>query len=288
MINNNVGNYNVIKEYDWTSVPRGAVLRNEAPKVMLRSYKVNSNLVINRLTSYLEVAETKDPETFYNDLYANATTPEDNFYFPYFSDSARNFNNQFGDTFQNGFGGSGGIGETADSIAQKYIGGVSQIRSALGDNTISNVGTSLGSGDISGAKDALMAGIKSGGSPGSYIETPKMYDYSSANEGSLDISFVLSNTLNTDFNKNYELVKKLIQINRPKRNDSISMDPPRIYKAKLYGYRYMPWAYCSNFSINLLGTKRMLNGVITPEAYQINMSLQPLTAEPSNFMDNVT
>jgi hypothetical protein len=114
-----------------------------------------------------------------------------------------------------------------------------------------------------------------------------MYDYSSANEGSMEISFILSNTLNSDFNKNYELVKKLIEINRPKRNDAISMDPPRIFKAKLYGYRYMPWAYCSQFSVRLLGTKRMVGGVIMPEAYEINMGLQPLTAEPSNFMKKV-
>ena len=62
------------------------------------------------------------------------------------------------------------------------------------------------------------------------------------------------------------------------------MDPPRIFRAKLYGYRYMPWAYCSQFGVRLLGTKRMVNCVIMPEAYEINMGLQPLTAEPSNFM----
>ncbi len=285
MINNIVGKYNVVKDYDWTSVPRGAALRNDAPKVVLRSYRIVSNQVIDRLTSYLEVAN-KSAEQFYNDLYKSAKL-EDDFYFPYFSDQARSFNNQFGDTFQDGFGGSGGIGSAADVIAQKYIGGVAQARSALGDEVMTNIGNKIASEDIKGARNALGDALKSGGSPGSYIETPKMYDYSSANEGAMDISFILSNTLNSDFNKNYELVKKLIEINRPKRNDAISMDPPRIFKAKLYGYRYMPWAYCSSFSVRLLGTKRMVNGVIMPEAYEINMGLQPLTAEPSNFMEKV-
>jgi hypothetical protein len=285
LINNIVGKYNVVKDYDWTSVPRGAALRNDAPKVVLRSYRIVSNQVIDRLTSYLEVAN-KSAEQFYNDLYKSAKL-EDDFYFPYFSDQARSFNNQFGDTFQDGFGGSGGIGSAADVIAQKYIGGVAQARSALGDEVMTNIGNKIASEDIKGARNALGDALKSGGSPGSYIETPKMYDYSSANEGAMDISFILSNTLNSDFNKNYELVKKLIEINRPKRNDAISMDPPRIFKAKLYGYRYMPWAYCSSFSVRLLGTKRMVNGVIMPEAYEINMGLQPLTAEPSNFMEKV-
>ena len=280
-----MGKYNVVKDYDWTSVPRGAALRNDAPKVVLRSYRIVSNQVIDRLTSYLEVAN-KSAEQFYNDLYKSAKL-EDDFYFPYFSDQARSFNNQFGDTFQDGFGGSGGIGSAADVIAQKYIGGVAQARSALGDEVMTNIGNKIASEDIKGARNALGDALKSGGSPGSYIETPKMYDYSSANEGAMDISFILSNTLNSDFNKNYELVKKLIEINRPKRNDAISMDPPRIFKAKLYGYRYMPWAYCSSFSVRLLGTKRMVNGVIMPEAYEINMGLQPLTAEPSNFMEKV-
>jgi hypothetical protein len=278
-----VGNYNVVKDYDWTSVPRGAALRNEAPKVMLRSYKIKSNLIINRLANYLEVAN-KSADQFYEELYSSAATLEDNFYFPFFSDQARAFNNQFGDTFQDGFGGSSGIGSTLDTVAQKYIGGAAQIGAMVGDKGLENAETAMKNKNISGAVGGLMGGLGSGGSPGSYIETPKMYDYSSANEGAMDISFILSNTLNSDFNKNYELVKKLIEINRPTRNDAISMDPPRIFRATLYGYRHMPWAYCSSFGIRLLGTKRMVDGVIMPEAYEISMGLQPLTAEPSNFM----
>lgn len=283
MINNIVGNFNVVKDYDWTSVPRGASLRNEAPKVMLRSYRIKSNMVINRLTNYIQVAN-KSADQFYEELYSKAATLEDSFYFPFFSESARSFNNAFGDTFQDGFGGSSGIGSTLDATAQKYIGGGAQIASMIGDEGIAKAKEAMSNKDIGGMASALAQGFGGGGSPGSYIETPKMYDYSSANEGAMDISFILSNTLNSDFKKNYDLVKKLIEINRPKRNDSISMDPPRIFRAKLYGYRYMPWAYCSNFSVRLLGTKRMVDGVIMPEAYEINMGLQPLTAEPSNFM----
>jgi hypothetical protein len=285
LINNIVSSYNVVKDYDWTSVPRGAALRNDAPKVVLRSYRIVSNQIIDRLTSYLEVAN-KSADQFYNDLYKSAKQ-EDDFYFPYFSDQARSFNNTFGDTFQDGFGGGSGIGSTLDATAQKYIGGAATLGAMVGDEGLNAAGSAISKGNISGAVGAAMGGIASGGSPGSYIETPKMYDYSSANEGSMEISFILSNTLNSDFNKNYELVKKLIEINRPKRNDAISMDPPRIFKAKLYGYRYMPWAYCSQFSVRLLGTKRMVGGVIMPEAYEINMGLQPLTAEPSNFMKKV-
>ena len=81
------------------------------------------------------------------------------------------------------------------------------------------------------------------------------------------------------------IAKKLIEINKPKRNDAISVDPPRIYRVKLYGYRYMPWAYVNSLDIEMLGTKRMINGNIIPEAYSINIGFQPLTIEVSNFLD---
>ena len=79
-------------------------------------------------------------------------------------------------------------------------------------------------------------------------------------------------------------MRKLIEINKPKRNDAISVDPPRIYRVKLYGYRYMPWAHVNNLNIEMIGTKRMVNNVIMPEAYDITIGFEPLTIEVSNFM----
>ena len=49
--------FNIVKEYDWTAIPRGASLRSDAPKVLIRSYKVKSNLLLNRLKSYIEVGK---------------------------------------------------------------------------------------------------------------------------------------------------------------------------------------------------------------------------------------
>lgn len=292
-----MGKFNIVKEYDWTSIPRGAELRNKAPKVVVRSYKLKSNSVLNRLKSYIQVATASSSKEYYDKMYGDATEQEDDFYFPYFDNSLRNISNKFGDTFQDGFGKEGGVGSGIEGLFKdrlmKGVGLVNAFTSAEGRAGFKN---SLSQGDfstfeggynaIAGAAKALYAG-GTGGAAGTYIETPKFYEYGSAKESALTVNFKLANTLNSDFMKNYKLIKKLIEINRPKRNDAISLDPPRIYRVKLYGYRYMPWAYVNQLAISMEGSKRMIDDVIIPEAYDISISFEPLTIEVSNFMDQV-
>lgn len=290
--------FDVIKDYDWTSNPRGSGYRKKAPRVWVKSFKINSNLVLNRFKSYAEIASVSEPDDFYNNLYGNATEPEDDFNFPFFTDSIRSFGNTFGDTFTNGFDGGGGIGEAADTTAQTFIGLGGQIMNAT--NIIRGTDEKIMENISSGFKNtqgnifqkaagAAKAGGNSlgSGSPGSYMETPKFYEYSSANEGPLNVSFVLSNTINDDYDKNYKLIKRLTEINRPRRINSIAMEPPRIYQVKVPGHRFIRWAYCSDFDISFIGTKRNIDGIIVPEGYQVSMSFQSLTVEVSNFMDKV-
>jgi hypothetical protein len=167
------------------------------------------------------------------------------------------------------------------------MGIASELKTLFPTEAAGNEALAIMSSENVSAKDKLKgisSALTQGSSPGSYIETPKFYDYASAKEGSLNVKFVLSNTLNSDFDKNYQLIRKLIEINKPKRNDAISVDPPRIYRVKLYGYRYMPWAYVNTLNIEMVGTKRMINNVIMPEAYDITIGFEPLTIEVSNFL----
>jgi hypothetical protein len=281
-----VGKYNIVKDYDWTTIPRGASLRSKAPKVLVRSYKVKSNLLLNRLKSYIQVASSQDSKQFYESLYSDATEPEDDFYFPYFENSARRISNSWGDTFQNGYGGTS-VGAGIDAIARNYIGTLAEIKTLAPNEGAFNEALAIASSKNFGIGEKLKgvsSALSQGSSPGSYIESPKFYDYASAQEGALRVMLTLSNTINSDFDKNYQLIKKLIEINKPKRNDAISIDPPRIYRVKLYGYRYMPWAYVNSLDIEMLGTKRMINNIIIPEAYNISIEFQPLTIEVSNFL----
>lgn len=279
--------FDVVKDYDWTVIPRGSGLRGKAPRVWVKSYKLKSNNVLNRFQNYLEVLSIQDADEFYSKLYGDISTPEDDFNFPFFNDNIRSFSNTFGDTFQNGFGNGGGIGTAADAGIQAILGNLAQLGSLAGSDAISEAQGLFSKGEYLAAGRALASGAAKGeGDPGSYIETPKFYQYEQ-NDGPLDVTFVLSNTINDDYMKNHELVKKLTKINRPFRKNSIAMDPPRIYQVKVPGQRFIKWAYCSNFSINLMGTKREMDGIIIPEAYQITLSFTSLTVEASNFMDKV-
>ena len=279
-----MANYNIIKNYDWTTIPRGAALRSKAPKLLVRSYKLKSNALLNRIKNYIQVGVQASSKEFYEKMYGDATEQEDTFFFPYFDNQLRTVANNFDDTFK----GSAGINsklETFENAADE-ISGV--IRFARDFTNAGETFSNLMKGDFKQAGASLIKNMASGGgAAGTYIEKPQFYNYSSAKESPLVVNFKLANTINSDFMKNYELVKKLIEINKPKRNDAISLDPPRIYRVKLLGYRYMPWAYVNNLSITTEGATRMIDGVIIPEAYSVNMSFEPLTIEVSNFLDEV-
>lgn len=280
--------YDVVKEYDWCSSPRGSGMRKKAPRVWVKSYKLKSNAIMTSIKNYLNIAQQAggDAKTFYEKMYGDVTTPEDDFNFPFFGDNVRSFSNTFGDTFQNGVGQGGGIGTAIDSILKTETSISSQMVGVFGSDNVQNAWEQAKKGDITDAAKTLLDGAKGGGDPGSYVETPQFYQFDKT-DGPLEVSFVLSNTINSDHKKNYELVKKLTEINRPLRKNSIAVDPPRIYQVKVPGHRFIKWAYCSSFSVNLLGTKREIGGIIVPEGYQISMSFQSLTLEHSGFMSEV-
>jgi hypothetical protein len=270
--------YNIVKDYDWTSSPKGSSVRKEAPMVWLKSHKIISNQIMTMIEGYKAIGVTKTAEEFYRKMYSGSTEPEDDFRLPFFGDNVRSFSNTFGDTFQDGLGNGGGIGESLKNNINQYIG----LGAQLGANIPGLATTDLS--NIKGAATQIKDAVTQGRSaPGSYVETPMFYQFDK-NDTALDITFVLSNTINEDSVKlNHELVQKLTEINRPLRLNSISVEPPRIYKVRVYGQRFIQWAYCSQFSVQLLGYRRMINGIIHPEAYQISMSMQSLTMEHAGF-----
>ena len=272
--------YDVVKDYDWTSAPRGSGIRKKAPRVWVKSYKINSSQIINRLKGYMNISASGDAESFYDKMYSDSTTAEDDFNFPFFNDNIRSFGNSFSDTF-----GANDPIAAADGILSTAANLGGHIGTALGTENVNKL-TSIAS-DSEGDKmkrafDVFKNG--SGSDPGSYIEVPKLYCYDSNSDSPLEVSFVLSNTINSDYDKNYKLIQRLTYINRPLRKNSIAVDPPRIYQVKVPGHRFIRWAYCSSFSVSMMGSKREIDGVIVPEAYQINMAFQSLTMEHAGFL----
>lgn len=278
--------YDVVKQYDWTSSPRGSGMRKKAPHVHLTSYKVQSNQIMTTIDSYLRLGKAAlvsvGGNEFYDKMYKNSTKKEDDFFIPFFSDSVREFGNNFGDTFQSGSGGGGGILGNVAGAAKSVMGGVADFLNITDTASWGEATDKLiKNGDIKGAWES----IASSGNPGTYVETPKFYEYTSGTDAPLQVEFVLYNTINSDFNKNYELIKKLTKINRPLRINPIAAEPPRIYQVKVPGHRFIRWAYCSQFGVQLQGARREINKVVVPEAYKITMSFTSLTMEHSGFID---
>lgn len=267
-------------DYDWTSIPKGSVLRSRAPRVTVRSFKIKSSESLNRIKSYAKVAATVDAEAFYNKLYGDIATPDETFRFPFLGNAVRSFSNEYGDTFQSAFLGSV---DSAFGEASKLYGEFNTYN--VGENLTALAGNIAKADSLKSLTDTATNGMST--APGSYIETPKLYQYSQ-NDSGLEVSFVLSNTINREsVDNNYKLVQKLTRINRPFRKNAVVMEPPRIYEVKLPGIRYIKWASCSSFSVQLLGAKQLLDGEIIPEGYLISMTFTSLTTEVSNFMDKV-
>jgi len=143
---------------------------------------------------------------------------------------------------------------------------------------------------IEGVKEGDWGKIKAGlnnGNPGTYIETPVFYQFEK-NDGPLEISFALSNTINGgSVEQNQKLIEHLTRINRPLRKNSIAVDPPRIYTIRVPGQRFIQWASCTSFSVSFLGNRRIINGNVTPEGWQLNMGFTSLTIEHAGFMDKI-
>jgi hypothetical protein len=230
-------------------------------------------------------------------MYSDSTIAEDDFNFPFFGDNIRSFSNTFGDTFQNGIGGSGGIGANRFEGLKTLAGELADFYNISDRKALGSAATSVGAAAVAGSKgdmERVLSNLKSaqgalseGGSPGTYIETPMFYQFEK-NDGPLEVSFVLSNTINPDFEKNHKLVQRLTYINRPLRKNSIAVDPPRIYQVRVPGHRLIRWACCSQLNISLLGSRRIINNVIVPEGYQITMSFQSLTLEHAGFSKDET
>ena len=101
--------------------------------------------------------------------------------------------------------------------------------------------------------------------PGTFIEKPKYYQYSTEGE-SVTISFPLYNTIKkTDklsYQQNYEFLWILAFQNKPFRTSFSRISPPKLYTLTIPGQIYMPYSYISNMEINFGGTRRNLPVII--------------------------
>ena len=261
---------NIVKDYSWTSIPKGSSLRDEAPFAIVRAYELDSSQLRQFVNGYTNIKDSigGSGSSFYKKLYKGKE--KKTYHFPFFSDSVRSFSNDFADT----------LSKVSDR-------GTSTVGSKLLED-IHGAALEIGGGGSAMVREFKNFESAPGGGAGSYIETPKFYQYGAGSDQPLQISFTLSNTIEEgDAQKNQDFIKDFTKINRPTRKGVIAMTFPYIYNIKVPGQRYIEWAYVSSFNITLGGTRRLIGGKIVPEAYICDFTFQSLTLEPANFMDKI-
>jgi len=310
---NNPGSFDIVKEYDWTSVARNTKLRDEAPSAYITAYELKFSQLKTFIDGYMNVFSPQNNESsygdsdnpgldFYKGLYNVADTPLARFNFPFFSNEMRSFSTEFENTFspisQRGAQmlGADKIEGFAGGMESLAGGGVALAKSIgdVGGQSLQNmVDTATSTFNAALGTNFKNPGTQTVGAPGTYIETPKFYQYSDTDNG-VQIGFTLSNTLNDDgFKSNYDFITKFTKLNRPFRRGPIGMNFPAIYNLVIPGVRYIQWASLDSFSVGMLGTRRKifvpgLGDVVVPEAYTCNFSFKSLTIEPANFIDELT
>jgi hypothetical protein len=121
--------------------------------------------------------------------------------------------------------------------------------------------------------------------PGTYIQRPKFYNFNN-NGTEIKFSFYLFNTLKSnEYSNNLTLISRLVKANMPKRINRILVDPPCIYELKIPGKGFYPYTYVSLLDVEYVGTKRMVDSMIVPDAYKITIQFTSLTMDESNLIN---
>jgi hypothetical protein len=133
------------------------------------------------------------------------------------------------------------------------------------------------------------ANVASVTEPSMFVQRPQFYNFE--DKGStFTVEFYLFNTITPNaYQKNLELITKLLIQNTPHRHNRLLVDPPCIYELTVPGRVFYPYACIQEFSVKHVGTKRILKNkqgkdVTVPDAYQVEIKFKSLTMEVNNFI----
>lgn len=148
------------------------------------------------------------------------------------------------------------------------------------------------------------------GQPGTFIEKPKYFQYSTGGE-KVTVSFPLFNTIKRSdkipYQQNYELLWILAFQNKPYRTSFSRISPPKLYTLTIPGQKFMPYCYISNMDIKFSGTRRNLPvsipapnslfgdvgpsradfntvNIAIPDVYIVSITFESLLADVANTM----
>jgi hypothetical protein len=121
---------------------------------------------------------------------------------------------------------------------------------------------------------------------GVYVQRPKFYQFASAREPSVNITLTLYNTMTPmSYLKHTKFIQQLSLSNLPRRVTRAIVEPPCIYEVLIPGEVFYPYCYINRLQITNVGTRRMINNEVVPDAYQIDISLTSLIKDANNLYE---
>lgn len=315
-----IDHVDIVNDFPWTQSPQTS--RWDVPVMMLREKRIQVNPQLNQIANNLFVAAEKGgrgaqqiinetPQDLMEKIKNNDVKAENDF-----GEKLLSGWKSVGEAVESAASGSGvmaaydGLYYTKDTgfvysipylqeqsrVIQNNFGGTADGKGLLG------VAGNLASGAAALATSLNIA------DPGTYIEQPKMFQFT-GREKSYSVEFPLINTHSfNDVIKNWQLLFLLVYQNSPNRLTRDLIDPPCIYEANLDGTWYSKYAYINNLSVSFMGaTRRMTLPIptqvtadgsgdatadmfnvetIIPDVYRVSLTVTELFAETQNTMFN--
>jgi hypothetical protein len=121
--------------------------------------------------------------------------------------------------------------------------------------------------------------------PGVYVPRPKYYNFES--EGNqFSFAITLYNTITPMAHlKNSQLIQQLILNNLPRRKTRVVVEPPCIYEVLIPGKAFFPYCFITDLRVLHVGTKRLMDGEIVPDAFEVQITIKSLTTDANNFYE---
>lgn len=121
--------------------------------------------------------------------------------------------------------------------------------------------------------------------PGVYVQRPKFYKFDSGGN-QFSFSLTLYNTITPlAYLKNSQLVQQLAINNLPRRKTRVVIEPPCIYEVLIPGKAFFPYCFISDLRVLHVGTKRLIQGEIVPDAFEVQITIKSLTTDANNFYE---
>lgn len=246
--------------------------KESCPKVYIAAYENLSDYVV-QTDNYYENARTSpnsspDYDTLYNGLYKKGNLIA-NYIFPYFNDKPFSYTSEY--TPINSEDSPGLWAQKAGfSFTRGLVNGT--------EDFIANVGGALGA-------DWLSRYAGESHRTGKRQAAQSIKAFSRGTGAEYGTKFSLFNEKDSDIEQNHEFIIHFLKLLAPTYPNVMMMKVPCIFEIEIPSIVKYPHGFIGNFTASPSGTSKMMNGIIAPNAWIINMSFNSLTPVSTQSLD---